>query len=124
MSMEIRIPQTILGECFAILIRDSKNEDRKQNIFSLLERVQNLTSQMKICIPPVDDKTIQMARSIKDEDNRIDWTDAILVSHTIIDQDARYVFTTDTDIQESGIIQTKIHERESGWSRLNIKDSV
>lgn len=124
MSMEIRIPQIILGESFAIITRDSKDDYRKQNIFKLLERVQDLVSHIKICTPPLDNKTIRMARSIIDEDNRIDWTDSIFVSHAITDRDARYVFTTDTDIQESEVIQAKINEREEGWSNLNIKDSV
>lgn len=86
--------------------------------------MQDLVSNAKTCTPALDDKTIYSARSIIDGDNRIDWTDAILVSHAITDRDARYVFTTDTDIQESEIIQAKINGREEGWSKLNIKDSV
>lgn len=123
--MEIKIPQIILGESFAIITRDSKDEaDRKQNIFRLLERVQNLVTNIKTCTPALDENTIHMARSIMDEDDRIDWTDAILVSFAITDREARYVFTTDTHTQESEAIQIKIEEREEGWSKLNIKDSV
>lgn len=123
--MEIKIPQIILGESIAIITRDSKDEaGRKRNIFKLLDLVQNLVSNIKTCTPALDTNTVNMAASIMNEDNRIDWTDAILVSFAITDKDARYVFTTDTDIQESVAIQTRIDEREEDWTQLNIKDSV
>jgi predicted nucleic acid-binding protein len=131
-SMQVHIPQIILGESFAIVARDSSSNDLKDNISTLVKLIQKLVpeSNMKVCMPPINQVIIDKAREVKGRDNRpdweqMDWTDAIFISHAFLDRDARTVFTTDGRIQDSDLVSTMNEERKNkSWSELSVRDSV
>lgn len=123
--MDVNIPQIIIGEAFAIITRKSSTDDLKEKVFDLVELIKTLVSDTDSCIPPVNQETINMAKEIKADDSFIDWTDAVFISHAIVDLDARIVFTTDADIQDSRVIYDKIKDRKEGFgTTLRIMDSV
>jgi hypothetical protein len=123
--MDVNIPQIIIGEAFAIITRKSSTDDLKEKIFDLVELIKTLVSDTGSCIPPVNQETINMAKEIKVDDSFVDWTDAVFISHAIVDRGARIVFTTDTNIQHSRAIYDKIKNRKEDFgATLKIMDSV
>lgn len=119
------IPQTVIGECFAVIVHKSySNQERAKNIGELLEWVEKLTPDIGRCTPTIGKGIIKMALEIKEKDILIDYCDAILVSHAIIDENARYVITADRAMQHSEAIQSKIGDREEGWAKLSLVDSI
>jgi predicted nucleic acid-binding protein len=119
------IPQTVIGESFAVIVhKSSSNQERAKNIGELLEWVQKLTPDIGRCTPTIEKSIIQMALEIKESDMLIDYCDAILVSHAILDENARYIITADRAMQHSEIIQSKIDDRKDGWARLSLADSI
>lgn len=131
-SMQVYIPQIILGESFAIVSRDSSSIDLEHNMTTLVKLIQKLVpeSNMRKCMPPINQEIIDKAKEVRGRDNRsdwkrMDWTDAIFVSHAFLDEEARILFTTDGKIQDSNLVSTMNDEREDkGWSELSVRDSV
>lgn len=123
--MDVNIPQIIIGEAFAIITRDSSTEDLKEKVFDLVELIKTLVSDTGSCIPPVNQETINMAKEIMADDSLIRWTDAVFISHAIVDLDARIVLTTDREIHYSSVIYDKIRDRKEEFgATLKIVDSV
>lgn len=119
------IPQTVIGESFTVIVhKSSSNQERAKNIGELLEWAKKLTSDIGRCTPSIKKSIIQRVLEIKERDTLIDYCDAIFVSHAILDENARYVITTARAMQHSEVIQSKIDDREDGWAKLSLADSV
>ena len=123
--MDVNIPQIIIGEAFAVITRKSSTDDLKERIFDLVELIKTLVSDTDSCLPSVEENTINMAKEIMANDSLISWTDAVFISHALVDLDARIVFTTDKEIQRSNAIYNKLRDRkEEDGATLKIMDSV
>lgn len=123
-SNEVYIPQIIIGESFATVIRKSNDGNIFTNIKNLSESIQKLIPDVGHCTPVIEKDVLEMVIELKKSDNRIDYCDSILVSHAILDKEARYILTTDNAIHRSDIVQTKISERDPDWCKLSLKDSL
>jgi predicted nucleic acid-binding protein len=124
MSNQVYIPQIILGESVTTVIKKSDDGNRFTNIKDLIDWTQKLMPDAGHCTPVIEKDIIDMTIEIKKDDNRVDYCDAILVSHAILDREARYILTKDKGIHRSDIIQTKICERDTDWCKLSLKDSI
>jgi predicted nucleic acid-binding protein len=125
LNHEIYIPQIVLGESFVKIVEKSENSEKKRiNVNCLLEWIQKLNSDILYGIPSIRENIIETALKIKKGDNRIDYNDAVIVSHAILDKEARYLVTTDKAIHKSQAIQNKIVERDDDCCDFSIKDSI
>jgi hypothetical protein len=100
----------------------SNDSERKLNICKLLESLEKIVCNIGDCTPPIEKEVLKMALDIKNKDSFIDYCDAVLVSHAILDRDAHYLLTFDNAIHRSNIIQEKINEREDDWIKFNLID--
>jgi predicted nucleic acid-binding protein len=131
-SMQVCIPQIILGESFAIISRNSNHNDLHDNIAVLVEWIQRLVPEADIstCMPSISSEIFRMAEVVRERDSRkegkcMDWNDAVFISHAFLDQHARVVCTTDGRIQNSELISEFNDERkDKGWPGLSVRDSV
>lgn len=118
-GMQVHIPQIIIGESIAIISRDSNRNDLHDNIAVLIEWIQRLVPEDDIstCMPTINSEIFQMAMVVRERDNRkegkrMDWNDAVFISHAFLDRDARVVCTTDGRIQSLDLIFALNDERE------------
>jgi predicted nucleic acid-binding protein len=65
-SMQVHIPQIILGESFAIIARKSNSNNLNDNLSVLVEWIQRLVPEadMSTCMPSINLEVVQMAKEV------------------------------------------------------------
>lgn len=64
MGMEANIPQIVLGESLAIIVRETSSDDLKGKVYDLMEWVKDLVSNTGSCVPSINQEMINMANEI------------------------------------------------------------
>jgi predicted nucleic acid-binding protein len=118
----IIIPQLVIGETFFQIYDNSDPKQLEFNIHKFTEWLQCLIPYTKGHVPAFDDKILNSALEIRDNDSNLDYYDCIIVSHALLDKESLYLYTTDKGIHNSKIIAKKIKEcKEENGHELKIK---
>lgn len=118
----IIIPQLVIGETHFQIYDDSTSEEIHLNVKKFTELIRSLIPDTRNCTPAFSKEILELALEIRANDSNLDYRDSLIVSYVLLDKDSRYLYTTDTHIQESTFIQEKLTELMHKGSEVKIKD--
>lgn len=123
-SLDVYIPQIVLGESLSIIIKKSEDDKINKNIQNFSEKLHKLTDMRKECFPIIKPDIMEKAREIyKDDPNsEMDQNDFLILAHAICDNMACYLYTSDGQIHKSEKARCLINERDSTWKKLKLAD--
>lgn len=121
---QVFVPQTVLGESYLMIMRKSGIQDRDKKIKTFSDLIQSLVTNLDEWTPPLNKDILEMSLQIRDSDYGIDYCDAVLVSHAILDLDADCLFTTDSKIHRSQLVEDRVQQRCSSGKTFYITDSI
>jgi predicted nucleic acid-binding protein len=121
---EIFIPQTVIGESYLVVLKKSLEDEQNKNLQTLSSWIQRLAADLDNWTPPLKKDVLEMALDIKIHDYKLDYCDAVLAAHALLDLDASILFTKDGAIHESTVIQEKIEERCSSGKMFYLMSEI
>ena len=116
------IPQTVIGEVFIKILEKSRDVSTDTKTFvELIQDMINIRTQS----PTLRRDVLSVALEIQAEDeHKIGYCDAILVSHAICSDSDCCVFIIDAPLHRSHKIITKLNECKSSGHIVKLIDSV
>jgi len=118
-SFDVVIPQIVIGETVSVLMRDFPDpSEAKNRLVKLYDSIKKILDPSS-CLPPISMLILEKARELKSGDGNLKDTDAIIVSHTLLDPNSQRLLTADTDLLNSEFI--KQMENEMRASRIRRK---
>lgn len=121
-SFETIIPQIVLGEALATIIRDYPDpNDAHATIKRLYDRIVQIHVPDR-GFPPISVKILGEAELLKDGDGHLGDTDAIIAAQALLDPDSQRLLTADRKMLESEAIRGEEERlRNSGDRRAKLK---
>ncbi len=114
---KIIIPQIVVGELFAKLpelmknLTDEAHEHKVAKLVSSLIGVfEDYTGEEFIGLMPINREAIDISLKIVEYEDRIDFTDVLLVAQAAVDPQSEYLLTFDGGILKSTGISTFINK--------------
>lgn len=127
-SFEVIIPQVVMGEFFAIILRDSKREEINEQLMKMINKLHDINLDINSCIPPPNEEVFNCIQELRNQKVSLDPTDLVIVAHALADPDSKFLFTTDKKMIESDIItviEKKMRQFDNKRNiELEIKDSL
>jgi len=116
-NYKIIIPQIVVGELFAKLPELMKNltdEAHEHNVAKLVSSLigvfEDYTGEEFIGLMPINREAIDISLKIVEYEDRIDFTDVLLVAQAAVDPQSEYLLTFDGGILKSTGISTFINK--------------
>ena len=97
----IKIPQVVLGEALAVLLREMR---KGMDAWPYIETVRRMIRKMHLApdaFPPVTNEVIRVAHELIELSDVINNMDALILAHAIVDNDAVALYTTDRWMRNS-----------------------
>ena len=110
-TIDVIVPQIVLGEAVAIITRDDP-EDAPQLIQNVLGSIRDLVSPESSMPPvtaPVSRIAIKMSRDLK-----MDFTDALILAHALNDPHSTYLLTADRKMLSDQVVEFEENMRSNG----------
>ncbi len=121
-SFETVMPQIVLGEALATIIRDySDPNDAHATIKHLYDKIMQIHVPDR-GFPVITMKILGEAKLLKDRDEHLSDTDAIIVAQSLLDPDSQRLLTADRKMLDSDVIvDEEKHLRDSGSRRVQLR---
>jgi hypothetical protein len=128
-NYKIIIPQIVVGELFAKIPELMKNLTDEAHqlkvakvVSSLIGVFEDYTGEEFIGLIPINREAIDMSLKIIEYEDRIDFTDILLVAQAAVDPQSEYLLTFEGKILESTGIRTFINKLvDDGVRSLELK---
>jgi hypothetical protein len=103
-----------------MVLRKSEPDERNENVENPSKWIQRLATDLDNWTPPLDEPILKTAIEIRQNGYIIDYCDAVLVAHALLDPDANVLFTRDRGIHNSVTILEMVNKHRSGGRMLYI----
>lgn len=127
-SFEAVIPQIVLGEAFATIMRGYDEPNSAYTVLKKLYEMLHKIIDSGSCIPTITVDIIEKAKKLKKDDSRLKDTDAIITAHALLNSDSQKLLTAvDTTMLNSRVIKDEeeiMRNADQRNSKLKIVDGL
>lgn len=119
---EVKIPQIVLGEAFTLILEHAKSVEEMttylQNIHHALGRFKAIPKRF----PSLTTNIVTQASNIRKVDDRMEYTDSLILAHAIEDDTATHFHTKDKAFRNQSILDylCKLKGKNTRSQRLNV----
>lgn len=112
-TIDVVVPQVVLGEAVAVAVRNIPGSDRQQTIWTMLDDIQYLVDQ-KRGMPPVTSRIVALATELSQKLGLSSFTDAMVLAHALNDPLSTLLITDDSELHSGKVGELERQMRKDG----------
>ena len=117
----IKVPQVIIGEAVATIMRDYDPDEWEEVVGRMMEAIASVADPAT-CLPPLDTAVVDRADQLKSRIMGLTDTDALLAAQALNDPQAQKVITRDSLLGSSPILKAiDLEMQENGEREFALK---